>query len=269
MLHPGSSVFVADVFKALKHHLYRPGAAPPPSTEPSQVALPALPLGPHTGPPSLPAPTAPRQNGSKKRPFHETSGWEPQNLRGGPSYGRVHKQPRRLGFGARGGRMGDMANSRRLLPSFPYTPNFALPPQDMSQFDPNNHVLGPFMPTPPFPLPMPGFPQIPYPGLLRAPLRHKKICRDFQTNKFCRRPNCPFEHVFPTEDPPPDGRCRPRRTCTAVFLLYANFWTEYDPRQALMDLGDGGNAQPLVPMAQAFRPSPQLGSCRQVTSGEA
>ena len=234
--HPiDSSVFVNDVFNAIQHKSYLPGALPlpklsaPPTARPQALPFDGIPMM-SQGPP-----TGPSQNGSRKRPYNEQGDVD---MQGANEFGaRSFKQPRR----GRGGRMQDPSSFRRGPPSggFPgggyQPPQLSAPQPGAPIFDPNNpmdallklQALG--MPLPPMPDFAPHGPSALGGG---QPARRRQRCRDYDIKGYCARGNtCMFEHgtdsIFvpppmplsqpqgnegkPANPMPPDANCYLRR----------------------------------------------------------
>lgn len=199
-----SSVFVNDVFNAIQHKSYLPGAPPPPNIGAPPIAKPHQALPYDDVPMATEAtPLGPAQNGSRKRSYNERGDVDMQGAgEFGGHGGRSFKQPRR----GRGGRGQDNNNFRRGpaqggFPGGGYQPGQlpALPP-GAPVFDPSNPMdalmklqsMG--MPLPP----LPGFGTAQ--GLSQQPGgghpgKRRQRCRDYDTKGYCARGNtCMFEH---------------------------------------------------------------------------
>ena len=226
-----SSVFVNDVFEAIAYRSYLPGAPPPapkhaplpPHAAPAAAHPPAagllyddapMPLAPQYQPP-------PFQNGSRKRAYNDWDDPNAQNGRdamGGGFGGRNYKQPRRGGYGSRGGRGDDNVNGFRgapaLPPAFPPPPG-QLPPQGAA---PAPSTVGYLDPSgamdPTFALSWLAGQQMMQRDGAQPPARRRARCRDWERKGYCQRgSNCMFEHsndpVYPPLPGPPFGGMPP------------------------------------------------------------
>lgn len=250
-LKEDSSVFVNDVFEAITHKSYLPGAPPPP---PRQPVLPQLPAGvaaqfppgqpvglpyddiPLAQPPQFP-PAFHNQNGSKKRAYGDWSdALDAQTGRDSRYGGRGAKQPRRgagSGPGSRGGRSEDSNGFKR---------------PGSSSFQQAGLISAGA-----FPAGVPGNggwePNAALEALFNTfasqsqPPRRRARCRDYDTKGYCARGNtCMFEHgddsiYLPTV--PGFGAPESAGQSAAV--------EEYDPTNALMP-----NIFNTLPNAQQF-----------------
>ncbi|KAJ9137329.1 RNA recognition motif-containing protein [Pleurostoma richardsiae] len=237
-LKEDTSVFVNDVFQAIRYKSYLPGAPPPPKEQPPPAQLQFLGLAT----PSFPqaAPLGPAQNGSKKRSFQETGDADSQTGRemqfsGG---GRSFKQPRR---GGRGGRNDDATRGAgRGAPGGGYFPGgrgpaSGYPPGQggLWQFDPGNPLEG-MMKMEQLGIPLPALPDMPQQQFQtqRSPQQRRRgRCRDYDIKGYCARgQNCMFEHgpssmYIPPAQVPGAGE-------------------EYDPNSASMMMTDFNSQMP-------------------------
>ncbi|ROW15226.1 hypothetical protein VPNG_02927 [Cytospora leucostoma] len=207
-----ASVFVNDLFEAIKYKSYVPGAPPPPRSQPAGAPQTILPgLGATTmNQPSIPTGPA---GGARKRGFQERGDFDAPNGREQVQGGRAFKQARR---GARfGGPRGYVDPDRPRPPpqeqfGYPNAPSFPQPGQapSMPQFDLSNPMeamrqlqqlsqqMG---------LQMPPFPdyslQQPQGYQHQRMSQHgRKKCWDYEKKGYCPRGlNCKFEHSTGTE----------------------------------------------------------------------
>lgn len=165
-----TNAFVDDVFRAIKHRSYLPGAPPPPTGLEAQSVDDAR-------------AAAPGNTGSLKRALDDAA--ESNHASGGP---RSHKQPRR-GNGWQDSRDGKH-------PGFPAANLPPLPPA-LPQYDANNSLevtiqmqaMG--IPFPAMPAPKPSFG-----GQVQRNLpRRRGRCRDFDMKGYCSRGStCLYDH---------------------------------------------------------------------------
>lgn len=231
-LKEDSAVFVQDVFDAIQHKLYLPGAIAPPRA-------PIAPFAPPSGPSALTygagvagAPLGP-QNGSRKRSYNDRGDGDAQDRGynpGGDQNGRVFKQARRGNMGGPMGRgnFGSFNNNRGGFQGRDqgFLPGMPEPPPGMPPFDPNNPMAAILaMQAMGFPVPgLPGLPQ--QPTAERGP--KKKRCRDYDQKGFCARGNtCMYEH----------GQ-------DSIYVPPGNPSDEYDPSNSSLAGGFEGEAAP-------------------------
>lgn len=209
-----ASIFVNDLFDAMKYRSYVPGARPPPKP---QTAVAPQPILPGLGAPNMMQsiiPTGPA-GGSRKRGFQERGDLDAPNGRDQFQGGRSFKQPRRGGrFGGPKGYVDPDRPRPTPQEHFDYStalapnaPPFTHPGQTLSmpQFDPNNPMeamrqlqqlsqqMG---------LQMPSFPDYTQQGFQqqRIPQQGRKKCWDYEKKGYCPRGlNCKFEHSTGTE----------------------------------------------------------------------
>lgn len=200
-----ASVFVNDLFEAMKYRSYVPGAAPPSKPQPAVAPQPVLP-GLSAATMSQPViPTGPAA-GARKRGFQERGDFDAPNGREQFQGGRSFKQPRRGGrFGGPKGYVDpDRPRPAQLEPfGYPNAPAPNAPP--MPQFDLSNPMeamrqlqqlsqqMG---------LQMPPFPDYSQQGFQqqRIPQQGRKKCWDYEKKGYCPRGlNCKFEHSTGTE----------------------------------------------------------------------
>jgi RNA-binding protein 26 len=237
-LKEDSAVFVQDVFDAIHHKLYLPGAIPPPQ------AL-TIPFAPPSGPSALTygvgvagAPLGP-QSGSRKRSYNDRGDGDAQDRGyqpGGDPHGRVYKQARRGGniggpmgrgnfggFNNRGGFQG--------RPDQGFLPGMPEPPPGMPPLDPNNPMAA-ILAMQAMGFPVPGLPSFPQPTSDRGPsMPKKKRCRDYDLKGFCARGNtCMYEH----------GQ-------DSIYVPPGNPSDEYDPSNSSLAGGFEGEAAPPAP----------------------
>ncbi|ROW05779.1 hypothetical protein VMCG_05241 [Cytospora schulzeri] len=209
-----ASVFVNDLFDAMKYRSYVPGARPPPKP---QTAIAPQPILPGLGAPNMMQPLIPTgpAGGARKRGFQERGDFDAPNGRDQFQGGRSFKQPRRGGrFGGPKGyvdpdRPRPTPQEQFDYPSAlaPNAPPFTHPgqPLSMPQFDPSNPMeamrqlqqlsqqMG---------LQMPPFPDYTQQGYQqqRTPQQGRKKCWDYEKKGYCPRGlNCKFEHSTGTE----------------------------------------------------------------------
>ncbi|KAK4146733.1 uncharacterized protein C8A04DRAFT_25301 [Dichotomopilus funicola] len=256
-LKEDSPVFVNDVFDAIAHRSYLPGAPPPPPKQQQQQHRATTAAFPDPGPANegsygmfyddrpmdmaVPALPPPFSNGSRKRGYTD---WDDPNANvqngGGHAFGgRPVKQPRR---GRRDSRSDTLNKwyregmSDAVAGQVPYAQGAAGPPATVGYFNPQNGAVGGSL----FGMsmatghPMPDF----LGGGHFAPGKKRKKCRDFEKKGFCPRgTSCTFAHgndsVYGGPPGPPFGgmQMMPRQ---------ASAGEEYDPSNALMpDLLNG------------------------------
>jgi len=230
-----SSVFVSDVFDAIKYKSYLPGAPPPPPRSTSTLtAVPAPASAPYYGG-GIDISGAPRgpQNGSRKRSYNDRGDSDALDggdyQFGGDTNGRVFKQPRRGGSIGRGGRFDSYGTGRGARPSqpphmnlppmppqaFPNLPQMPSPPPGMPPLDPNNPMAA-LLAMQAIGMPFPGMP--PYPqagspvGQVGSPISgfpppvKRQRCRDYDTKGLCARGNtCIYEHGTDSIFVPPNA----------------------------------------------------------------
>lgn len=259
-LKEDSTIFVRDVFDAIRFKSYLPGFVPP--RRPSiPFAPPSGPSAPSYGNLGMGAPLGP-QNGSRKRSYHERGDGDPQD-RGfqtaGDPHGRLYKQSRRGGLGmSRGfetfnsntGRGGYVASrpppmNPQAMPSqgFPGMPGMPSPPPGMPPFDGNNPMAA-LLAMQAMGFPVPGLAPFPTqnspmgrgsPGNPMPPKRPR--CKDYDINGFCAKGNtCPFEHGQHSIWVPPVSKA-----------------DEYDPTNANLVPGIESNGGPALGGFNQFR----------------
>ncbi|KAI5463144.1 hypothetical protein BGZ63DRAFT_352741 [Mariannaea sp. PMI_226] len=222
--------FLDDVFQAIAHKSYLPGAPPAPKLS---TSLPAPPLTTSQSASSnTSAPT-----GSRKRGYHDRDefdgpdGWEEH-----PPAGRGYKQARR----GRGGRADDVRGGHHggrpgALDGF--GPNLNMPP-----FDPNN-PMETFMQLQAMYPQYAGMPAWPpaYTGG-RNQSRRKGRCRDFDTKGFCSRGStCPYDHGNESIFVPPNmGQSGEEYDPSASMFPMANMQHPINPLTFQPDKGRGG-----------------------------
>ncbi|KAL1870825.1 hypothetical protein VTK73DRAFT_2382 [Phialemonium thermophilum] len=251
-LKEDSSIFVSDVFDAIKYKLYLPGAVPPPKRG-AIPGPPAIAQSVEDVPMSQAPPTGPSHGVSRKRQHDQGDVDMQGRTEGSAPSSRPYKQARR--GGGRGGRMQQDHNSfgwGQMAPSFfgggyqqPQLPPRGTP--GVPAFDPNNATealmrlqqsMGLQMP------PLPDFSsQAPLPQSAQSGRRRPR-CRDYDTKGYCARGNsCMFEHgtdsIFVPPHMPP--------------LPQPHMQDEYDPNNASIFLGQPNGSAP--PPAQPFSPS--------------
>lgn len=209
-----ASVFVNDLFDAMKYRSYVPGARPPPKP---QTAVAPQPILPGLGAPNMMQPIIPTgpAGGGRKRGFQERGDLDAPTGRDQFQGGRSFKQPRRGGrFGGAKGYVDPDRPRPTPQEHFDYStalapnaPPFTHPGQTLSmpQFDPNNPMeamrqlqqlsqqMG---------LQMPPFPDYTQQGFQqqRIPQQGRKKCWDYEKKGYCPRGlNCKFEHSTGTE----------------------------------------------------------------------
>jgi RNA-binding protein 26 len=260
-LKEDSTIFVRDVFDAIRYKSYLLGAVPPRRLS-VPFAPPSGPSAPSYGNLGVGAPMGP-QNGSRKRSYqergdgdHQDRGFQPA---GDPS-GRMYKQPRRGGPGlgrgmesfnpnqSRGGGAGRASpmNLQSIPPQgFPGMPGMPSPPPGMPPFDPNN-PMGALLAMQAMGLPFPGLAPFPTstspigrgaPGAPTPPKRTR--CKDYDTKGFCAKGNtCPYEHGEHSIWVPPVGKA-----------------DEYDPTNSNLMAGIESNGNPVAGGFNQFRGS--------------
>ncbi|KAI1097185.1 hypothetical protein F4804DRAFT_328360 [Jackrogersella minutella] len=242
-LRDDAAAFTDDVFRALQHRSYLPGAPPaPPSSRPTLPPHPTVPTNlpplhqygpkvPYSAPLAVPAgPTFP-QGGSRKRLYNDQDDNDVDIILNGqgPYHGhQPNKQPRRGGNFSRRSYGSDYTQPGFPRPSIPnrlgqmppppaFPSSYRDPNEEMPQFDLNG-FLGGMQGSPQFPWDLP---KPVYSGTIPQPPRRKR-CRDFDTRGYCSRgSNCKFEHAADPVMPPPAG---------------ASASDEYDPSNAIFSL---------------------------------
>ncbi|KAK3688542.1 hypothetical protein B0T22DRAFT_156913 [Podospora appendiculata] len=274
-LKEDAPVFVNDVFRAIAHKSYLPGAPPPPTALAATVAAqPPLPLGglPYDDLPLAQATQPPiYSNGSKKRSYNDRG--DVADTNGGDSrFGpRAYKQVRRgtghdfaNGGRGRGGRAQDANSGFRggapLPPGFAQLPpGFPPIPPPGGLFDPNdlNHAMNAMFEGLQ-PMRMATSPVLNFSSQARGPplgQQRRRRCRDYDTKGYCARGNtCMFEHGDDSIYVPPS---LPAYGAQALPQPPAN--DEYDPTNALMPgMFNGPTAlqtqQPPFPHDGGFQP---------------
>ncbi|PHH90533.1 hypothetical protein CDD83_3375 [Cordyceps sp. RAO-2017] len=199
--------FLDDVFRAIQHRSYVPGAPPPPPASGEPSTRPGGPQPAH-------ADATGAQLGSKKRPFADR-GDAAEAGEHDQADQRSYKQPRR------GGRRGMDDGRGARAPGFRSATMPSLP-LGMPHFDPNNPMEA-IMQMQAMGIPFAGLPNLPQPALGPRPPRNqakwKGRCRDFDTKGYCSRGStCMYDHGNESIYVPP----APARG------------EEYDPNDAVM-----------------------------------
>ncbi|PMD47294.1 hypothetical protein L207DRAFT_448907 [Hyaloscypha variabilis F] len=259
-LKEDSTVFVRDVFDAIRYKAYLPGVVPPRRSS-IPFAPPSGPSAPSYGNLGMGAPIGP-QNGSRKRSYNERGDGDSQDRNfqsGGDPGGRSYKQPRRGGpgmgrgtenFNPNHGRGGFGAgrpspmNFQSIPPQgFPGMPGMPSPPPGMPPFDPNNPMAA-LLAMQAMGFPVPGLAPFPAPtspvgrGPSGPPLSPKRPrCKDYDIKGFCAKGNtCPFEHGEHSIWVPPVSKA-----------------DEYDPTNSNLMAGIESNGSPAQGGFNQFR----------------
>ncbi|KAK1759327.1 hypothetical protein QBC47DRAFT_357197 [Echria macrotheca] len=233
--------FVNDVFEAIEHKAYLPGAQPPPSSRPAAAFAHGFLKGstaPYNPPPAaglsyddMPSTETPHFTGTLgwSLPGSKKRGWDGDSQQ---QQGQLHGEDGK--FGSQNSKRAKLNGRARGPDGLPLQPGFAN--AEMLQFAPGQHGINPLMmfPVHPMHLGRNPFPQMPPQG------RKRQRCRDFDTKGYCSRgATCPFQHGDDPVFPPTFGQ---------PALLPGH--DEYDPSNALL----GGGLFAMSNLMAAQRP---------------
>lgn len=203
---------MSDVFDAIAHRSYLPGAPPPPPKQAAPFPAPAAAQPPGSSfyddvpaPQGLTYPPPPFQNGSRKRGYTD---WDDPNAQNGRDAGfgaRPLKQPRR----GRGGWQDETSSlGGGTLPVPPFAPAGQLPahhpppqPSTVGYVDPTvapDAIFGMSLAA--------GHPMYDLLSQGRYPAKRRAKCRDWEKKGYCQRgSSCMFQHTNDPVYPPLPG----------------------------------------------------------------